>query len=106
MSAQSGVWQKDGEIDLGVVATRLREHSRWIIASIIVVTVACLAAAFLLTPVYRATTVVMDASVDRVGGDGLGTALGALGGLASLAGLGGSSGGQIEEALAVLRSRE
>jgi uncharacterized protein involved in exopolysaccharide biosynthesis len=64
--------------------------------------------AFLTTPVYRATTVLVSASADRSGlGGALSSTLDSLGGLASLAGVGlGSNDAAVEEALAVLRSRD
>lgn len=59
-----------------------------------------------MTPVYRANVVVVDASAERGAGSGMASALGQLGGLAALAGINVGSSGQVEEALAVLRSRE
>jgi hypothetical protein len=66
------------------------------------------AAAYLTTPIYRATTVVVPASVGLSGGGNLlGGALGSLGDLASLAGVNiGGGATETEEALAVLRSRQ
>jgi uncharacterized protein involved in exopolysaccharide biosynthesis len=80
----------------------------WISASVLVCTVAAALAAFLMTPVYRAETVMVSASADRSGlGSSLSSGLGSLGGLASLAGLAmGPGNTESEEALAVLRSRE
>ena len=64
------------------------------------------AVAFLMTPVYRATTILVPASNGR-SVEGLGSALDQLGGLASIAGITlGNKGSDTEEALAVLRSRE
>lgn len=97
----------DAEIDLRVVARRLWSGRWWISASCVVFTAAFTAASLLMTPIYRATTVAVDASSGRDGMGSLGGALGQLGGLASLAGISvGGSSGQIEESLAVLRSRE
>jgi uncharacterized protein involved in exopolysaccharide biosynthesis len=95
------------EIDLKRIGARLWS-GRWLIAaSMTVFTLGCLAAAFLLTPIYRATTVVVDASASRDGMGSLASALGQLGGLASIAGIDLSgAGAEREEALAVLRSRE
>lgn len=95
----------DGEIDLRVVFSRLYARWKWIAASVVLVAAAFTVAAFLMTPVYRASVVVVDASADRGGGGGVG-ALGQLGGLAALAGITVGAGGQVEESLAVLRSRE
>lgn len=96
-----------GEIDLQAVFARLWSRRRWLLASTILMTAAFVAVAFLMTPIYRATTVVVDATLGRDGVGSLGSALGQLGGLASLAGIAiGSGASQTEESLAVLRSRE
>src|SRR6185436_9231857 len=80
---------------------------RWLLVSVVVFGAAFAAAAFLMTPMYRATTVFVDASTERTGMGGLGSSLGQLGGLASLAGINvGSANSKLEEALAVLRSRQ
>ncbi|MBS0366234.1 MAG: hypothetical protein JSR67_10480 [Proteobacteria bacterium] len=65
------------------------------------------AAAFVMKPVYRSSVLVVTASMERQGLSGsIGGSIGSLGGLASLAGinLGGNS-AEMEEALAVLKSR-
>jgi capsular polysaccharide biosynthesis protein len=64
---------------------------------------------FTMTPVYRGAAILVPVSSDRGGldGGGLGSALGSVGGLAALAGLGlGSKESQVEETLAVLKSRQ
>ncbi len=63
---------------------------------------------FLMTPVYRATVVMVSATTDRSSlSSALGSALGSLGGIASLAGVGvGANDVAVEEALAVMRSRK
>jgi uncharacterized protein involved in exopolysaccharide biosynthesis len=63
-------------------------------------------ASFLITPVYRATTVLVPSDVDRTGMASLNGALGDLGGLAALMGVSVGSDLATEESLAVLRSRE
>ena len=95
-------------IDLKWVVRRLQAARWWIVAVIVLSTSAFAAYAFLTTPVYRATTVLVPASTDQGGLAGsLGGALGSLGGLASLAGINFSNtGAETEESLAVLRSRE
>lgn len=97
---------RDGEINVSALLARMWA-GRWTLASCMILsTAAFLAAAFVMTPWYRAQTVFVDASSDR-GGGAMGAALAQLGGLASLAGVSlGSSGSTTEEALAVLRSRE
>jgi uncharacterized protein involved in exopolysaccharide biosynthesis len=80
---------------------------RWLVlASIIACTAAFTAAALLMTPIYRATVVLVSGGEERAGLSGaLNSALGSLGGLAALAGVNvGSSDAATEEALAVLRS--
>lgn len=82
---------------------------RWLILVIaVVVTIVAVIIAFLTTPVYRSNVVLVPASAERSGlGGGLGSALGQMSGLASIAGINLNAGGiEIEEALAVLRSRE
>lgn len=95
-------------VDLAAVFGRVWAMRLWVIASVVVCFGGFAAAAFLKTPVYRATAVLASASADRNGmGGGLGSALGQLGGLAAMAGVNiGGSGADTEEALAVLRSRE
>ncbi len=61
--------------------------------------------AFLASPIYRATTVLMPVTAER-GAGGVGGALGQLGGLASLAGINlGSQNSTFEESIAVLHSQ-
>jgi uncharacterized protein involved in exopolysaccharide biosynthesis len=98
--------QNDGRIDLRAVVATLWAARRWIIASVLAFTVLFVAAAFIMKPVYRATTVLVGANPEHNGLGG-GGALGSLGGLAALAGInlpGTSS--RVEETIAVLRSRE
>lgn len=91
--------------DILEVLGRLWSRKWLIVAAMLVFTAAFTALAFLSTPVYRATAVLMPASTGRMGSLG---SLGSLGGLASIAGinLGQAGGNQTEEAMAVLRSRE
>lgn len=97
----------DDDIDLRVVAARLWSGRWWIFASLILFTAAFIAAAFLMTPIYRASMVMVDARSDSSHMASLSSALGQLGGLASLAGVNfGSGASQTEESLAVLQSRE
>jgi uncharacterized protein involved in exopolysaccharide biosynthesis len=80
----------------------------WLVASVAVFLGGAIAAALLITPVFRATSVLIPATNAGAGlGSSLGGQLGSLGGIAALAGLKlGSDGDQTEEALAVLRSRQ
>jgi uncharacterized protein involved in exopolysaccharide biosynthesis len=93
------------EIDLGRVVRLLWRRRWWIIGAAVLGSSAALALAMVMTPVYRASVVMVP--VDDAGAGGaLGSAMGQLGGLASLVGLNVSGGGSLTpEALAVLRSR-
>ena len=101
------VLDREGELDLRVVVARLWAGRKWIAASTVVAAAAFVLAALLITPVYRSAVVSLPVTADEAGMGGLGSALGQLSGLASLAGiqLGGES-SRLEEALAVLRSRQ
>lgn len=96
----------EGEIDLFAIIAKLWSGRWWIAASVLLFTVVFAAAAFVMTPVYRASAVLVPASADHQGS--LGQTLGSLGGLAAIAGINISSSGgtKTAESLAVLRSRE
>lgn len=81
-------------------------RGRWLIASsTIVCTLLLTAYAFLATPIYRSTVMLVPSSIERSGGT-LGSTLGQLGSLAAIAGINvGTGDAETEEALAVLRSR-
>lgn len=95
-------------LELKELLAQLWAGRSWILASVTLVTVATLAVAFLMTPVYRASIVLISASEDRNNlSSSLGSSLGSLSGLAALAGVNlGASSSATEEALAVLRSRQ
>jgi uncharacterized protein involved in exopolysaccharide biosynthesis len=101
---------RDGEDipDLRAVLAKLWTRRLWILASAVLFTIVFGIAAFTMTPVYVASTVLVPANADRSGlQSALGSTLGQLSGLAAIVGLGVSSGSaQTQEALAVLRSRE
>ncbi len=103
----NGALERVGYLDLQQVAIRLWQR-RWIVAVFVLGFAAVFAAAaFLMTPVYRAKTIVVSASADRTGRGTASTAIAQLGGLAALAGIGSVGGSsEVDEALAVLRSRE
>jgi uncharacterized protein involved in exopolysaccharide biosynthesis len=93
-------------LDVRAVGAKLVAGCVWIICSVVLFSSAFTAAAFWMTPVYRASVVMTPAFGDR-GSNVLGFANNALGGLASAAGLGlGPRDPETEEALAVLQSRE
>jgi uncharacterized protein involved in exopolysaccharide biosynthesis len=87
---------------------RLWQRRWWIVLAIVACTAVAAVAAFLTTPVYRATTVMVPAGSERSNmGAGLNAMLGQLGGLAAMAGVNVSATDiETEEALAVLKSRQ
>jgi uncharacterized protein involved in exopolysaccharide biosynthesis len=98
----------DEVVDLRYVLARLIAFWRWIAVSALVFMLGAAAVAFLMRPVYRASTVMIASDVGNEGmGGAISSALGSIGGLASLAGLGlGGNAARAEEALAVLKSRQ
>lgn len=95
------------EIDLREVIARLWAGKWWIVASTFVLTAAFIVAAILMTPIYRATVVLLPAGGEGSQQGGLGGMLRSASGLASLMGVNLGSGEQGEqEALAVLKSRQ
>lgn len=95
----------DDEIDLVELWQTLAD-SKWMIALITALCFgAATAAAFIMTPKYRAEVLAMPAD-DGKGGGGLAAMAGQFGGLAEMAGVNlGSSGGNKEAAIAYLKSR-
>lgn len=91
-------------IDIRALTARILAKRWWVIACALVSGAVFCGIAFELSPVFRATAVLIPATADR-GNDVVGSAAGALGGLAGLA-LGGPQNVETEEALAVFRSRE
>ncbi len=95
------------EIDLRLVGVRLWSRRRWILVSVLLFSAGFAAAAFLMIPTYRATTVLAPAYAGSGSMGSMSPAIGQLGAWASLAGINlGSADAQAEESLAVLRSRE
>jgi uncharacterized protein involved in exopolysaccharide biosynthesis len=94
--------------DLHVLIVKVRARIAWVVLSVVLATAIFATAAFKITPVYRATAVLISASEERNSISGsLSSALGQLGGLAALAGVSVASGdAATQEALAVLRSRQ
>ncbi|HTB88477.1 MAG TPA: Wzz/FepE/Etk N-terminal domain-containing protein [Steroidobacteraceae bacterium] len=98
---------EEGEISSQELFARLWRRRTWIVGSTIFSTAVAIAIAFWMTPIYRATTVLVPAGAERNKIGSLSSTLGQLGGLASLAGIGlGTNDIETEEALAVLHSRE
>src|SRR5688572_17765338 len=105
MSVATSRYDSDDVIDVRDIVTNLWRRKWMVASSVVVFTAAFTIAALTMTPIYRASVVLVDASTEGMSGD-LSSALSQLGGLASIVGLTTSgSGTDIEEALAVLRSR-
>jgi uncharacterized protein involved in exopolysaccharide biosynthesis len=94
------------DIDLGAVAGKLWAKRWWIGLSVVVITIPFTVVAFLSEPVYRASVLLVDARGDGGSMGALGAALGQLGGLASIARINVTGATQVDEAMAVMRSRE
>jgi uncharacterized protein involved in exopolysaccharide biosynthesis len=100
---------EDNAVDLSLLVRQLRVRRWWVLGSTLFCAALAVAAFFVMTPKYIASTVLISASNERNSLSGsLSSALGSLGGgLASLAGASlGASDSATEEALAVLRSRQ
>jgi uncharacterized protein involved in exopolysaccharide biosynthesis len=96
----------DDGVDLRVLIARVTAHPWWIVSSVVLFTAAFIAAALLLTPIYRSTVVLIPSKTDKDMNSG-DSALGGIGGVASLVGINlGGSDSLTEEALAVLKSRQ
>ena len=98
--------EADETMDLRMMFARIAAHRWWLAASVVFFAVVCTTAAFTLTPIYRAGTVLIPAKSDK-DSDPNGSGLGGIGGVASLVGINLGEGDALtEEALAVLKSRE
>lgn len=98
---------EEGEVDMWQVVARLWAGRLLIVVTTVLCTAIFAIVAFTMQPMYRASTVLVPAQHDNSALGGLGAALGQLGGLAAMAGVNvGGSGPQVEEAMAVLKSRE
>ncbi len=101
-------WAEESLVDMHEVTAKLWAKRWWIAASMAIFIVIFGIAAFVMTPVYRASILFVPAGAERNSmSESLNSALGTLGGLASLAGVRiGGNDLETEEALAVLRSRQ
>ena len=99
---------QSNSMELVHVLSQLWAGRWWILTTTVAITSIFAVAAYMMTPVYRASTVLVAAGQERAGlGGALSSALGSLTGLASLAGVSvGSSASGTDEALGVLRSRQ
>ena len=99
---------EEDELDFRKLVLRLWADKWRIIGLGVAGGVIALAIGFLMTPVFRATVVMVPANLDRNSlSSALGSAMGSLGSIASLAGV--NVGGNdlvVEESLAVMRSRQ
>lgn len=108
MNAPSKEFDSEDAVDFLTLFVMLAEKRWWIIGSIFLFTAAFTTAAFKITPVYRASVLMVPANGDRNSMSGtMSSVMGQVGGLASFAGIH-AGGGDLgtEEALAVLRSRD
>jgi uncharacterized protein involved in exopolysaccharide biosynthesis len=107
VSAEQDAFLRESDVDLQEIIARFWPRRWWIVGATLLSLLIVMTIAFVMPPVYRATTVMVPATHEGNGMGALSSALGQLGGLASLAGLNvGSGSPQTEEALAVLRSRD
>jgi uncharacterized protein involved in exopolysaccharide biosynthesis len=105
--ASTDTFPRDGELDLRRLFATLWTGRLLIAVCVLATTLTFAVAAFIITPIYRATTVLVPVSPERAGMGLLGPSAGSLGGLASLVGVNlGGDNSHVEEALAVLHSRE
>jgi uncharacterized protein involved in exopolysaccharide biosynthesis len=100
--------QQQLSLDDGELISVLWRYRRLILACTVLVTAVVTVIAFLMTPMFRGTVVLVPAAAERgMLGSALGSSLGSVGGLAALAGINLSNkDSELEEALAVLKSRE
>ena len=106
VSVERPYLQREEGVGMSTLFARLLAKRWWILASIVIFTGAFGAIAFTMTPIYRATIVLVPAAADR-GADVVGSVTSSLSGLASVAGLSlGPRDAGTEEALAVLESHE
>jgi uncharacterized protein involved in exopolysaccharide biosynthesis len=95
-------------VTISTLGAQIAANAWWVIAFTVAGAALMLAAAFLVTPVYRATAVLLPAGGERSSlSSVLSSALGQFGGLAGLVGINPGSGDvSSEETLAVLNSRQ
>ena len=95
------------DVDLGTVIRLLWDGKRTIVAAVVLTTVLFTVVAFVATPMYRASAVVIESGLDTGANSGMAALGSQLGGLANLAGINiGGNTSRLEESLAVLTSRE
>jgi uncharacterized protein involved in exopolysaccharide biosynthesis len=97
--------ERDDDIDLRAVGGTLWARRSWVVLSAVLFTIPFVIAAFLTEPLYRASTVLADARADT-SVSSLSAALGQLGNLANVARINVPGATAVDEAMAVVRSRE
>lgn len=101
----NSVVEQDDEIDFRRVWAVLQQNRKLILSWMFAAAIFSAAGSLLMPNIYRAE-VLLAATGDSAGKSGLSSALGSMGGLAAMAGLSLGSGGDVDEGLAVLQSRE
>src|SRR5512140_1052256 len=96
----------DDEVDFPELWRVLVKYRRMIMTSALIAALLSTAISLLLPNIYRAEILLGPAQSDDSKAGGLASALGGLGGLASMTGISLSGGGNTEENLAVLKSRD
>ncbi len=99
----AGVWAKNDEVDLREYWDVVTQYKVLIGIVTGVTTTVALAAAFLMTPIYRAETLLAPATSEKSGG--LSALATQFGDLAALAGISVGGGDRTQEAIATLKSR-
>ncbi len=84
----------------------VRAKSRWVVSIVLLSTGVAIAAAYFITPVYRASVTLFPADSSASPMAGLNSVVGGLGGLASLAGVNIGSNKDSVQAIAILKSRQ
>lgn len=96
----------EDEIDLRDIWRVLVKYKRMILSSVFIAALIAAGISMSLPNIYRAEMLLAPVKDDNAKGGGMSAALGGLGGFASLAGISLGGGGNTEENLAVLKSRE
>jgi uncharacterized protein involved in exopolysaccharide biosynthesis len=107
MNSSTSEIEQGRELSLRQAGRIIFAGRRWVLACMAVTTLACSLWALLSDTFYRSSVVLIAVTLDRAAGGAMASALGQFGGLASLAGINlEPRDSRLEEALAVLQSRE
>lgn len=97
-------WRDREVLDFNSLLQKVWVGRWWVIGTAFLSGLVALVVGFFMTPMYRATVVLIPASAENIN---LGSSMGSLGGLAALAGVDlGASNSATQEALGLLKSRE